>query len=48
MATIYKVEITSHFISYSKEEIEKILTESINKIEREKGNTVQIKVITKQ
>lgn len=44
MATVYKVEVTSHWISYSKEELEKILQDSVNKIEREKGNTIQVEV----
>jgi hypothetical protein len=47
MATVYKVEVVSHWISYSKEELEKILQDAVNKTEREKGNTVQIKVETK-
>jgi hypothetical protein len=44
MATIYKVEIVSHLISYSKEELEQILIKAIKNIEREKGNEVQIRV----
>ena len=44
MATVYKVEVVSHWISYSKEELEKILTEAVKKTEREKGNEIQIKV----
>jgi predicted Fe-S protein YdhL (DUF1289 family) len=44
MATVYKVEVVSQWISYSKEELQKILTEAVNKIEREKGNNIQIKV----
>lgn len=44
MAIVYKVEIVSHWISYSKEELEKILTEAVKRIEREKGNEIQIKV----
>jgi len=48
MATIYTVEVTSHWQSYSKEEIEKILTEAVNKVEREKGNTIQFKVEEKE
>jgi hypothetical protein len=48
MATIYKVEVTSHWISYSKEELEKILTEAVKKIEFEKGNTIQIRVEDKK
>jgi hypothetical protein len=44
MATVYKVEVVSHWSSYSKEELELILTEAVNKVEREKGNTIQITV----
>ena len=44
MATVYKVEIVSHWISYTKEELEKILSEVVKKIEREKGNEIQIRV----
>jgi hypothetical protein len=44
MATVYKVEVVSYWISYSKEELEKILTEAIKKNEREKGNEIQIRV----
>lgn len=48
MATVYKVEVTSHWISYSKEELEEILFEAINNIEREKGNTIQVNVIERR
>jgi len=48
MATVYKVEVVSHWISYSKEELEKILTEALKKIEREKGNEMQFKVEDKK
>lgn len=48
MATVYKVEVVSHWISYSKEELEKILREAVEKIEREKGNNMQIKVEERQ
>ena len=44
MATVYKVEVVSHWISYSKEELELILTDTVNKIESEKGNTIKIKI----
>jgi len=44
MATLYKVEVVSHWINYSKEELELILTDAVNKIEREKGNTIKIKI----
>ena len=48
MATVYKVVVTSHWICYSKEELEEILVEAINKIEREKGNTIQVNVIERK
>ena len=48
MATVYKVVVTSHWISYSKEELEEILFEAINKMERDKGNTIQVIVLDKK
>lgn len=47
MATVYKVEVVSHWINYTKEDLEKIILEAINKIEREKGllNEIDVKVI---
>lgn len=47
MATIYNVEITSHWLSYSKEELEMILKNALNQTEKEKGNTITIQVKTK-
>jgi hypothetical protein len=47
MATVYKVEVVSHWISYSNEELELILTDAVKKIESEKGNTIQIRKIYK-
>jgi hypothetical protein len=44
MATVYKVEVVSHWINYTKEELEKILTEAVKKIEREKRNEIHISV----
>jgi hypothetical protein len=44
MATVYKVEVVSHWISYSMEELELILTDAVKKIESKKGNTIQFKV----
>lgn len=44
MATIYKVEVVSHWCNYTKEDLEKILQDAVNKVEREKGNEVDIKV----
>jgi len=48
MATVYKVEVVSDWISYSKEDLEKKLNEAINKEEREKGNTIEVKVIKRE
>ncbi len=45
MATIYKLELVSHWINYTEEELEKILNETIQKNEKEKGNEIQIKVL---
>ena len=45
MATIYKLELVSHWINYTEEELEKILNEMIQKNEKEKGNEIQIKVL---
>jgi maltose-binding protein MalE len=44
MATIYKVEIVSFWTNYTKEQLEKILQDAVNKIEKEKGNEIQITV----
>jgi hypothetical protein len=44
MATIYKVEIVSHWSSYTKEQLQKILEDAVKQKERDKGNMVTIKV----
>lgn len=44
MATIYKVEVVSHWINYTKEQLEEILLEGIKEKEKEKGNEIQIRV----
>lgn len=44
MATVYKIQVTSHWISYSEESLKNILEEAVEKIEREKGNTIQFNV----
>jgi hypothetical protein len=44
MATIYKVEVVSHWINYSKEELEKILNEAIKKQIEVEGNEITIEV----
>jgi hypothetical protein len=44
MATVYKVEVTSHWVSYTKEQIQQILDEAAKKIDKEKGNEIQFHV----
>lgn len=44
MATIYKVEIVSHWSSYTKEQLQKILEDAVKQKERDKGNTMTIEV----
>ena len=47
MATIYKVEIVSHWTSYTKEQLQKLLENAIKKDEELKkfGNEVTIEVL---
>lgn len=45
MATIYKVEIVSHWINYPKEELQKVLEDALKETERQKGNVITISVI---
>jgi hypothetical protein len=47
MATIYKVEVASHWVSYTKEQLQKILGDAVKQKERDKGNTMTIKVTEK-
>jgi hypothetical protein len=44
MATIYKVEVVSHWINYTKEELERILNEAIKKQIEVEGNKITIEV----
>lgn len=44
MATIYKVEIVSHWISYSEQDIKKMIEEALKPKERKKGNDIQVSV----
>ena len=44
MATIYKVEVVSFWSNYTKEQLEKILQDAVNKIEKENGNEIKITV----
>ena len=44
MATVYKVEVVSHWINYTKEELEKILKEAVKKQIELEGNEITITV----
>ena len=44
MATIYKVEVVSHWISYTEEQLKQMLEDAIKEKEKQKGNEIQIKV----
>ena len=44
MATVYKVEVVSHWINYTEEQLKQMLEEAIKEKERQKGNEIQIKV----
>jgi hypothetical protein len=44
MATIYKVEVVSHWSNYTKEQLQKILEDAVKKKERDKGNVMTIEV----
>ena len=44
MATVYKVEVVSHWINYSKEELQIILNEAIKKQIKTESNEITIEV----
>ena len=44
MATVYKVEVVSHWINYTKEELQKILQEAIKKQIEAEGNEITFNV----
>lgn len=44
MATVYKVEVVSHWINYTKEELQKILQEAIKKHIEAEGNEITFDV----
>lgn len=46
MATVYNVEITSHWVNYPKEEFQRRLNEAIKTME-ENGNQIDAHVIKK-
>jgi len=47
MATIYDAKIISHWCSYTKKELEKLLEDAINEKERKKGNVIKIEVTSR-
>lgn len=48
MATIYKIELVSHWANYTKEQLKKILEEALKEKERNKGNEITIEVIDRK
>lgn len=44
MATIYEVQVVSHWVNYTPKELEKILNEALKEKERKKGNEIVIEV----
>jgi hypothetical protein len=44
LATVYKVEVVSHWLNYTKEELQKILQEAIKKQIETEGNEITIEV----
>jgi hypothetical protein len=44
MATVYKAEVVSHWINYPKEDLEKLLQEVIDKINKETKNEIKITI----
>ena len=44
MATVYKVEIVSHWISYTEEQLKQMIEDAIMEKERQKGNEIQVRV----
>lgn len=48
MATVYKVEVVSHWIDYTESELEKILTEAIKKQLKDESNEITVEVIERK
>ena len=48
MATIYKVEIVSHWGNYTIEDMQKIIEEALKKEEWNMGNSISVDVIEKR
>ena len=50
MATVYKVEVVSHWINYTEEQLKQMLETAIKEKEKERkrGNEIQIKKVERQ
>lgn len=44
MASVYKIEIVSHWANYTIEDLQKILEDNLKESERKKGNEITIEV----
>lgn len=44
MATVYEVEVVSHWISYTEKDLQKIIEDAIKEKEKEKSNEIKITV----
>ena len=48
MSTVYKVEVTSHWVSYTKEQMQQILNEAARKLDKENSNEIQFHVLERK
>jgi hypothetical protein len=44
MATVYNIELVSHWKNYSEKELKEIITNALKDKEKVKGNTITLKV----
>ena len=44
MATVYEVEVVSHWINYTKEDLQEILKKALIKVQEETSNEITIEV----
>jgi hypothetical protein len=44
MATVYKIELVSDWIAYSEKELEQLIKDTLIKNEKERGNTVTVRI----
>lgn len=45
MATVYKIELVSYWVNYSKRDLEKLLNDAIKKDSKFKKNEIKLEVI---